>query len=422
MTTIRVPYGDGWQEAQIPDGVSVQVIDPACEPVETPVEELIEEALDHPIGTPRLDEMVSKQDKVAIIVNDHTRPGPNAQLVDALMKRLEAAGMADEQICFVIATGSHRASTTAELDKILGEKYRKRIRVRNHDCRDGDHVNIGTTQSGMPVWIDREVAESSFIITTGLINPHATAGFSGGRKSILPGVSGEATILRNHNPHNIADRHSRGACLEGNLIHQECCEAARLAGLGFILNVALNERKQIVAAFAGDPAEAHERGCEYVKNTMSVPVRRTDIVITTNNGYPLDRNLYQVVKGIEVAGQAVKKGGVIVIAAECRDGIGHEGFSRLLASCCSPEELYEKMSAYPVEVDKWQVQILARVLKDTHVILVNRSIDTEVLKSIFLEQAPDLDAGLAMAMRLTGPEAAVSIMPEGPVMIPVAED
>ena len=145
-----------------------------------------------------------------------------------------------------------------------------------------------------------------------------------------------------------------------------------------------------------------------MKNTMSVPVRRTDIVITTNNGYPLDRNLYQVVKGIEVAGQAVKKGGVIV--------------SRLLASCCSPEELYEKMSAYPVEVDKWQVQILARVLKDTHVILVNRSIDTEVLKSIFLEQAPDLDAGLAMAMRLTGPEAAVSIMPEGPVMIPVAED
>ncbi len=129
-----------------------------------------------------------------------------------------------------------------------------------------------------------------------------------------------------------------------------------------------------------------------------------------------------MVKGIEVAGQAVKKGGVIVIAAECRDGIGHEGFSRLLASCCSPEELYEKMSAYPVEVDKWQVQILARVLKDTHVILVNRSIDTEVLKSIFLEQAPDLDAGLAMAMRLTGPEAAVSIMPEGPVMIPVAED
>ena len=422
MRESRLPFGQETLPLHLPDGMVVQEIEAKCiEPGKTE-QEIVREALEHPIGSPSLKELTRSAKKILIITDDNTRPMPSRITLPLILNSFDRP--ADQyEVTILIATGLHRSMTSQEQEEQLGEEICRNYRVLNHNARDGGQlISLGKMSTGNELVVNRVLKEQDLILAEGFIEAHFFAGFSGGRKSILPGVSGEATILRNHNPHNIADRHSRGACLEGNLIHQECCEAARLAGLGFILNVALNERKQIVAAFAGDPAEAHERGCEYVKNTMSVPVRRTDIVITTNNGYPLDRNLYQVVKGIEVAGQAVKKGGVIVIAAECRDGIGHEGFSRLLASCCSPEELYEKMSAYPVEVDKWQVQILARVLKDTHVILVNRSIDTEVLKSIFLEQAPDLDAGLAMAMRLTGPEAAVSIMPEGPVMIPVAED
>lgn len=419
MTTIRVPYGDGWQEAQIPDGVSVQVIDPACEPVETPVEELIEEALDHPIGTPRLEEMVSKQDKVAIIVNDHTRPGPNAQLVDALMKRLEAAGVADEQICFVIATGSHRASTTEELDKILGEKYRKRIRVRNHDCRDGDHVNIGTTQSGMPVWIDREVAESSFIITTGLINPHATAGFSGGRKSIVPGVAGIETL---HIHHSLPIRPFDPAMgyFEENPFHQAALEAAKMTKVRFIANLVQDTHKQNIACVAGDLEQAHQAGVEICRKANTVNMDSlAEVVIVSPGGAPRDKDLYQAQKALSVGEVFAKKEGcTFILCAKADEGIGEGLFRTWLEEAKEPGEVIERFREEGFNVGNNKAFMYARAMLKGKVLIVSDQVDRSDLQNMMLDGVPSLQEAVDLVCEREKPEhiivlpRAVNIIPE----------
>ena len=224
--------------------------------------------------------------------------------------------------------------------------------------------------------------------------------------------------MANHKPENIASPRARQAILAGNPINDEFLEAVKLSGLKFILNVAYNNEKQIIGAFAGDPVEAHLEGCKFVEETMSVACEPADIVVTSNNGYPLDRNLYQVVKGIDTASLVAKENGVIIVAARCEDHVEHESFQDLILSCDSIDELNEKMSLSPSETDKWQAQVLARVLARNEVILVSEGIERELAERMFFTHAANLDEAMDIALDVCGKKASLCIMPEGPVLIP----
>jgi len=418
MQTVSVLYGRGSQALQIPDGVAFQIIEPIGTATSESVEKTVQDALDNPIGSAGIRELTRTAHKILIITNDNTRPMPSRLTIPALIKNFYLAE-ARYDITILIATGLHRMMTELEIREQLGEELVAKYRVVVHSAIDREGlVSFGFLPSGEELFLNRLVAENDLVIAEGFIEPHFFAGFSGGRKSILPGVAGAVNILSNHRPANIAHPRSTQAVLNGNPIHEECLAAARMARLQFILNVALNRNKQVVAAFAGDVEAAHLAGCKYVEERMTVDVRAADIVVTSNHGYPLDRNLYQAVKGIDTAAKALRKGGVIIVAAECIDGVGHEFFKQHLLSCGSVKELLAKMSAPPSEIDKWQTQILARVLVNHTVILVSAGIERELAERMFFTYATDLDEALDMALSITGRDALVSVMPEGPVVIP----
>ena len=299
MQHIKVPYGTAYQEADLPDQIPVQVINPTCPRVEATAETLIEAALDHPIGSPRLEELARPEDHVLLIVNDQTRPGPNAEMAAAVVRRLNGCGVPDSQITILIATGSHRAPTDAELTTLVGRDLMQRIRVVSHDCKQ-NNVCIGNTESGVPLYVDRLAAEASFIVTTGLIAPHKAAGFSGGRKSIVPGVAGIETL---HIHHSLPIRPFEPALgwFEENPFHKVALEAARRVNVRFILNAVQDTQKQNIAFVAGELDEAHCAGVRICREHNTVECdRRADVIIASPGGAPRDCNLYQTQKAIDI--------------------------------------------------------------------------------------------------------------------------
>lgn len=418
----KLPYGKRFIELDLNKLGSVQLVEPNPVLNERDEEVIVREALEHPMGSISLKELTKGVKKILIITNDNTRPMPSKITIPAIIRSFYW----DERyydITILIANGLHREMKEDEMREQFGEEICSKYRIVNHNASDRTQlVDFGRLSSGNVLWLNKLLVEHDLIISEGFIEPHFFAGYSGGRKSILPGVAGEETILHNHRPENIASPYATGANLDGNPIHKECQEAAKMGKLAFILNVALDRSKKIVGAFAGDPVKAHTCGCEYVKRMMSVAAKRTDIVITTNNGYPLDRNLYQVVKGIDTASKIVKEGGVIIVAAECMEKVGHKNFEDLILSCRSVEELHCKMSSPPSTADKWQVQILARALKKYKIILVSDGIDQALSEKLFLIHAVSIEEAVKKAFSIKGTGASVTVMPEGPVTIPVVND
>lgn len=415
-------YGRGSVSLELPEDRTVRILEPR--PIADPVsqEAIVVEALENPIGSPGLRELTRDVRSILVITNDSTRPQPSRITLPILLGAL-CHSESHYDVTVLVATGLHRAMTKEEMEERFGEAFLRSHRVINHCATDeGSLVSLGELSTGNELLVNRLVAESDLVIAEGFIESHFFAGFSGGRKSILPGVSGAKSIMRNHGPANIASPYARSAHLAQNPIHSECVEAARRAKLAFILNVALNENKKIVGAFAGDFVQAHEAGCRFVHELMAVPAEPSDIVVTGNNGYPLDRDLYQAIKGVDTASQVVKENGIIIIAAQCVDGVGHEAFADLILSCSTKEALWEKMSAEPSMIDKWQVQILARVLLDHPVILVNDTIGPELAQRLFFRYAPDLQTALSMALAMTGEGASITVIPEGPVIMPVLSE
>lgn len=418
----QLPYGKKFLDLSLDEEVPVQVLASESLAQHKPESEIVKEALSHPIGTDTLKALTRDVKKIVIITDDNTRPMPSRITLPAILSSFFYPETYYD-ITILVACGLHRKMTEEEMEDQFGREICIKYPVVNHDARDESQlIKAGRMSTGNELWINRIVAESDLVIAEGFIESHFCVGFSGGRKSILPGVSGEQTIMFNHRPENIASPFAVGANLEYNPMHLECVEAAGTAGLKFILNVALDREKKIIRAFAGDPVEAHAAGCCYVKEIMQRPVTRTDIVITTNSGYPLDRNLYQVVKGIDTAAAVAKEGGVIIVAAQCMDGIGHKAFADLLLSCKSVEELFKKMSVSPSMIDKWQVQILARTLVRNQVILVSEGISRELAESMFFLYAENLEEAVEMAFKIRGEEASVCVMPEGPVIIPAVQE
>ena len=420
--TIGLPYGRGYIQAEIPERYIASIAVPRkMRPVPQPGEEL-ERALSEPIDSPGLEELARGAKNPCIVISDSTRPTPSGMIVEAALRSLGRAGIPDEKISLVVATGLHRPCTEEELKERLGEGLLNRLEVLSHDAHDGSSlVNLGSTTRGSPLWLNRAVCESDLIIGDGYIEPHFFAGYTGGGKNILPGVSGFESIKANHSAAMIDHPRARAGILEGNPIYGEIVEAARRGGLGFSINVTLDPLKQISGIFAGGFEEAHRAGSEFLDAHVKVETPEADIVITTNGGYPLDRDLYQAVKGMTVAEGVVREGGVAIVASECMDGVGHPRFRELVERCSTPQEILAIIRAPSFfEIDQWEAQILARVLTRCDVICVT-NVESATIRGMHMIPADTIDEALSLALDSAGRDPEIVVVPGGPSTIPYAK-
>ena len=377
---------------------------------------IVEDAMARPIGTEPLSALAHGKKTCTIILSDHTRPVPSRDILPPMLRQLREVNP-EIDITLLIATGFHRGTTQDELRTKLGDEILKNERIVIHDCRDAaSNVCIGTLPSGAPCVIDRVAAETDLLVAEGFIEPHFFAGFSGGRKSVLPGVCDQVTVLGNHCSRFIDSEFARTGVLDGNPLHRDMVAAARLAKLSFIVNVVIDEEKRTVAAFAGDMEQAHEAGCAFLRQYCEVSAAPADIVITTNGGAPLDQNVYQCVKGLTAAEASAKDGAVLVMCAELSDGHGGEGFYETLKNCESPAKLYDEIMHTPQEKtlpDQWESQILARILMHHRVIFVAPESRRQLLADMKLSWAADLERAMAMARAEKGTDASVTVIPDG---------
>lgn len=412
---ISIPYGKGQLSWELPyDGLLTSRVDQLKS--EKTGRELVEEAMAHPIGTPTLRELAVGKKSCTIIISDHTRPVPSRDILPPMLRQLRQ-GNPDIQITLLVATGFHRLTTKEELTAKLGEEIASAETIRVHDAFDPDsNVQIGILPSGAPLVIDRAAVETDLLISEGFIEPHFFAGFSGGRKSVLPGVCDKTTVLGNHCGQFIASPFARTGVLEGNPLHTDMVAAAEMAKLAFLVNVVIDEGKKTVAAFAGDFRQAHEAGTAFLRQYCEVEAIPGDIVVTSNGGAPLDQNIYQSVKGLTAAEASAKEGAVLIMCAQLADGTGGQGFYTSLRDCESPEAHFAQCAATPQNEtipDQWESQILARILMKHRVIYVSRPEMEQTLREMKLEYAPTLEAALTMAKADKGENASITVIPNG---------
>ena len=378
--------------------------------------------------------------KIGVIFSDITRPTPNHIILPALLDELASYGIPREAITLFNALGTHRPNTEAELRGMLGEKIVSAYRIVQNNAFDpSTQVCLGTTERGNEIWLNRELVACDLKILTGFIEPHFFAGFSGGGKAVMPGMAGQRTVLGNHNAAMIGHPNATWGITWGNPIWEEAREVAlkvaqkpdfgaeygaKKSGFSagvFLLNVTLNRDKQITGVFAGDLDEAHARGCAFVRETAMQPVPQPfDIVITTNSGYPLDLNLYQTVKGMCAAAQVVKRGGAIIAASECWDGIPDHGlYGRLLRDSATPRELLDRVSAPGfLEQDQWEAQIQAIVQLKAEVYLRSDGLTDEQITSALLKPCHSIEDTVQQLRQRYGPNATICVLPEGPQTVP----
>ena len=417
MAVIKIPYGHEILTLEIEPEHLKAVLEQETKAAEKKAEqEIVLQALAEPVASPRLSELASKAHRVLLITSDHTRPLPSKITLPLLLAELRSKNPT-VQVKILVATGFHRLTRPEELIDKFGRKLCDREEIIVHDSRDKKHLVFkGTLPSGGELWLNNLVDWADLIVAEGFIEPHFFAGFSGGRKSILPGIAGTETVLANHCAAFIASNNARTGNLTDNPIHKDMIFAAEKAGLALIINVALDADKKIICAFAGHPDKAHRLGCDFVSRRAIVRRRQADIVITSNGGYPLDQNIYQAVKGMTSAETCVREGGVIIMVAACEDGHGGEAFYRWFAEAKSPQEVTAKISKIAQKdtlPDQWEAQILARVLTKCTVILVSNFCNPEVVRAMHMLQAPDIQTALAMAREKVGKKAEIVVIPDG---------
>ncbi len=418
MLNIKLPYSTGHKEIMLEDSRVKAILTSAAGSIKVEKHEadIVREALDRPIHSSRLRDMVKDAKKVLIITSDHTRPVPSKITMPILLDEIRSLNR-NVEIKILVATGFHRPSTYEEMVLKFGKDLVDKEEILNHDSRaTSQMVFKGILPSGAELYLNSLADWADFIVAEGFIEPHFFAGFSGGRKSILPGIASEKTVLANHCAKFIAHSNARAGILEGNPIHEDMIDAARKARLGFILNVVIDGEKRIIQAFAGHPEEAHYKGCGFVKELAGVKAVGADIVIATNGGYPLDQNIYQSVKGMTAAEACVRKGGAIIIVAACNDGHGGEAFYRWFADAGSPEAVAEKISRISQMdsiADQWEAQILARILMKCSVILVTDMCDPDLIKQMHMMHAKTVEDAVKMAEAIVGKQSEIVVKPDG---------
>lgn len=386
-------------------------------------EQLVLDALEHPVGSPRLRTLAEGKRKIVIVTSDHTRAVPSKITLPLLLKEIRS-GNPDADITILIATGLHRPTTEEEQRRMFGDAIvdHEKIAINNAFAPE-QFVELCTLPSGAVFQVNRLAAECDLLVTEGFVEPHFFAGFSGGRKSILPGICSERTVNENHSYKAVSHPRSNSGMLKDNPIHADMLCAAKAVNVQFIFNVALDGEKKIVAAWAGDLEKAHEAGVAFIRQWSQCPVVTGDIVITSNGGYPLDQNLYQSPKAMATAEACAGEDGVIIMCCSCCDGMGGAHFGQLIQRG-TPDEIDRYLSSIPPEKtipEQWCTQVCVRVLRKHPVILVTTFLSHDEVRKANMIPASTPDEALEIAYRLKGEQASVVVIPDGVSVLTVKE-
>jgi len=415
---VHLAYGKHGLDVALPDEAQVTVIEPRFAPgIEAEPAALLD-ALRHPMGSPPLRDLVSPSDTVAVVFSDLTRPQPRERMLPVLLQELGV--VPSSQITLINGLGTHRPNSEVELRSMLGDTIVDRYRIVQHDCTNSSRmVYLGQTRFGHAAWVNTEYVQADVKILTGFIEPHIFAGFSGGPKGVLPAVAGAEIILDNHGGPMLSNPAATWGVTHGNPVWEEMLEVARMTSPDFLFNVALNRHKQITGVFAGAMEAAHQAGTRLVRDSAMVPVDAPfDVALTTNAGYPLDLNLYQAVKGISAAAQVVRKGGAILIASECWDGVPEHGnYKALMAAADSPQALLDMVTAPGFRtLDQWEAFLHARLCLHADIHIYADGLRDDEIRTAMLVPCRDIEATLYGLSARYGRR--LCVLPQGPMTIP----
>jgi nickel-dependent lactate racemase len=419
---IALDYGKTGLEVEIPDAnlvgpLGLRAVEPLPEP-----EKALAAALANPIGSPPLVELARGKRSACVVICDITRPVPNEFLLRQILPTLEQAGIPRDKILVLIATGLHRPNLGDELVELVGSEIASRYRVENHYGRNlAEHTFLGNSPRGVPAWIDSRYVRADLKITTGLIEPHLMAGYSGGRKLVCPGIAALETVKVWHGPDFLEHPLADCGVLNGNPVHEENTRIARMAGCDFIVNVSLDKDRRITSLVAGDMEKAFLKGVEFVESVCKVTIPEPcDVVVTSSAGYPLDTTFYQAVKGLTGVLPIVKQGGTIIMAASLSEGIGSPEFRRLFTENANVEMFMQRILGKDYFVlDQWQLEKLAHVCRKAKPRFVTTGLTPDVLSQLFVDSAPSVEQAVAEALATYGPSARIAVVPKGPYVLPV---
>ncbi len=417
-------YGIDGIEFELDDELVVDVVKATSEPSLSNPHQVIIDACNKPLFCRPLREILAKRKdgKICIVISDSTRPVPSKIILEALMEFFTEFKVLDEDIQILIATGLHRKSTPKELRQMLGNDIRFRFDILNHDAQDAESLEyLGENKFGNPIYINKAYIDAEIKIITGYVEPHFFAGFSGGRKAIVPGIAGSETIARNHSVLNIASEKARFGILKNNPIYEDAIDIAKKNGIkpDFMVNVCLNPAHQITKVIAG-ALQSHQELVMYQERQCFHPISELyDVVICGNGGYPLDLNLYQAVKSMTVGESGVKPGGVIITVNECRDGVGQHEFQDMINLDLSPAEFQIQLSEGKITCpDQWESQVLVRVLQKCEVYVIS-SLSQGDLGKLGLKYAPTVEIAVESCKQRYGAQMRVLVLPDGPSILPI---
>jgi nickel-dependent lactate racemase len=418
---ITLDYGRTGLEVEVPEDrvvgpLAIRPAPPLAEPAAA-----VAEALRRPIASPPLADLARGRRNACILVCDITRPVPNQLLLPPILRTLEEQGIPRRDILILVATGLHRPNEGAELEEMLGPETVAHYRVENHRGKVlEEHDYLGETPNGVPVYLDRRYVRADLKITTGLIEPHLMAGYSGGRKVICPGIAALETVKVWHGPRFL--EHPRADCgiVTGNPVHEENTRIAKMAGCDFIVNVCVDGQRRLTWVGAGDMEKAWAEGVRFVEGVVKVPVPEPlEVVVTSCAGYPLDTTWYQAVKGLTGALPIVKPGGTIIMAASLSEGLGSPEFQRLMAENQDLKLFKRRILGKDYFVmDQWQLEELAKVVERCRVKVVSDGLPPETLRRCFVEPAPSVEQAVADCLAEYGPGARIAVIPKGPYVLP----
>jgi len=420
---LRLPYGERGLPDEIPQRSLLGAVAGEPMPVLADPANAVADALRYPTGTAPLVELARGRKSACLVVSDNTRPVPNGLLLEAILESISA----DVRRCTVpIASGMHDPMEPNTVPNLMGRSLPSFCRVECHNAEDeGQLVELGETSSGIPITLNRHYVESDLKILTGLVEPHFMAGYSGGRKSVCPGIAGRRAIELLHSPALMESPQANWCVLEGNPVHDAAMEMAKAAGVDFTMNVAIDSAQRVSRVFAGDLEDAWQEGVRYVSQSSVIKIEsQADIVVTTDGGYPQDRNYSQAIKKLSAASRAVRFDGAIVLASECRDGLGKSTFRKCLKHLLEmrdPVAYIDSIArASNIPPDQWEVEKLAQVLRRTRTLyLYSEGITPDDARLSFAEPVLSAEEGVGRALSLLGDDARILLMPQGPYTVPV---
>ena len=414
---MKLKYGKEEIQLPIQDKNIIQILNSNKQKALLYPENRLKNLLKNPINSPSLKDLVNqkKTKKILIVVNDITRPTPYEVILPPLLDELHQIGIKKENILFMVATGIHRSNSPEEIKEIFGENIFSAYKFINHNCDDPNSKDLGNLKSGNKLWVDSIVSDIDFIITTGVIVPHYFAGFSGGRKSILPGICGRKTIEANHA--RMVSSDSRAGNIKDNPVHEEMQEAAEKVGVDFNINVVTNEHYEIIEIVAGELLTSWQQGVEICKQIYICPIeKKADVVIASAGGYPKDINVYQAQKALNNAYQAIKSGGTIILLAECLEGYGEPTFEKWIEEANTPDDII-KRSKKKFVLGGHKAYSIAKLIKEVEVILVS-SLSPNKVRKLFFIPMENIFQAIEYVQDKYGENFQAYILPSGNTVLP----